>query len=233
MFSVCDGMSQVPPPLEWHFATWVWPGSDHEGRLHRFLSDKLEALGRRGFRSQSYSPFFEVGSLSLIDDTPWAGTGVVVRPRNEMPDYQKHQFGWHEFRPILRLSEEMEDLPGGAVGLVAAWVGSSEASNAPVNGEITFEPILKLLREERGLLQSHSLNDAFAEALGKVIPARQACRNAGETVVPLVDEIRSVAEQVARRRFEQVPALAALARQAALDMSLPKPSKMGGFKGRF
>lgn len=158
---------------------------------------------------------------------------MVVRPRKEIPDYQKHQFGWHEFRPILRLAEEMDDLPVGAVGLAAAWVGSSEASSAPVNGEITFEPVLKLLREERGLLQSHSLNDAFAEALGKVIPARQACQNAGETVVPLVDEIRSVAEQVARRRFEQVPALAAFARQAALDAALPKPSRPGGFKGRF
>lgn len=63
-------MNQASAPLEWHFATWVWPGSDDQGRLHRFLFDKLEALGRRGVPSRSYSPFFDVGALSLIDDAP-------------------------------------------------------------------------------------------------------------------------------------------------------------------
>lgn len=226
-------MNQASAPLEWHFATWVWPGSDDQGWLHRFLSDKLEALGRRGFSSRSHSPFFEVGSLSLIDDTPWAGTGVVVRPREDLPDYQKYEFGTQEIRRIFRLAEEMEGLPVGAVGLVAAWVGSDEARNVLVNGDITFEPVLKLLREDRGALQVYSFDDAFLEALGKVIPARQVYRNVGETVVPLAEEIRSVVEQVARSRFEKVPSWAALARQAALDMSLPKPSRPGGFKGRF
>lgn len=212
---------------------WVWPSSDEQGRLQRFLEKTLESLGRRDLPSGAASPLFEVRPLSLIDQTPWVGTGVVVRLREEIPDYEKHQFGSGEFRRIVRLAAKTEELPVGFVGLFAAWVGSSEASNAAMNGEITFEPVLKLILEEQGLLHGYSFDDAFEEVLRKVIPARQAYRNAGEAVVPLADEIRSITEQVARRRFEQIPPLAALVRQAALDISLPKPSKTGGFKGRF
>lgn len=231
LFSIY-GMSQAYPPLEWHFALWVWASSDDQGRLQRFLSDKLEALGR-SLSSEAASPLFEVRPLSLIDQTPWVGTGVVVRPREDMLDYEKHQFGACEFRRICRLAEKTEKLPVGFVGLFAAWVGSSETSNASVNGQITFEPVLKLVLEEKGFLGGYSFDDAFGEVLDKVIPARQGCRSAGEAVVPLADEICSIAEQIARRRFEQIPPLAALVRQAALDVALPKPSKMGGFKGRF
>lgn len=212
---------------------WVWPGSDDQGRLYRFLANGLEALGRRGLTAGGPSPLIQARPLSLIDDLPWAGVGVAVRPREGLPDYQNHEFGNDEVRRILRQAEEMEQLPIGAIGLVAAWVGSSESSNIPVDGEVTFQPVLKLLREHQGSLQVYSFDDAFLDEFAKVIPVRAFRRGSGEAVVSLDDEVRALVEQVARGRFEQAPSWAARARQAALDLALPKPFSLRRPKSRF